>query len=71
MGGLSERGIACGIHYPVPLPLQQAYKRLGHARGDFPAAEKAADEIVSLPMYAELSDEMVDQVIEAVRQLAG
>jgi len=63
---LRERGIASGIHYPVPLHLQPAYQYLGHKKGDFPAAEMCAREIISLPMFAELTDEMVDEVAAAV-----
>lgn len=69
--GLGDRGIACGIHYPVPLHLQDAYKSLGHKRGDFPVTEKAADEIISLPMFAELTDNQVDTVVAAVKDIAG
>lgn len=64
---LQEQGIASGIHYPVPLHLQPAYDHMGHKRGDFPVAEKVTEEIVSLPMYPELTDEMVDEVAAAVR----
>jgi dTDP-4-amino-4,6-dideoxygalactose transaminase len=67
---LRERGIASGIHYPGPLHLQPAYEYLGHRRGDFPVGERCADEIISLPMFAELSDEMVDEVAAAVTELA-
>jgi len=63
---LGERGIAWGIHYPGPLHLQPAYEYLGHKKGDFPVGERCADEIISLPMFAELSDEMVDEVAAAV-----
>ena len=66
---LSERGIASGIHYPIPLHLQEAYKHLGIGKGTFPIAESSAEEIISLPMYAELTDEMVDEVIAAVREV--
>ena len=67
---LRERGIATGVHYPGPLHLQPAYEHLGHKKGDFPVAERCADEIISLPMFAELSDEMVDEVAAAVKELA-
>lgn len=66
---LSERGIASGIHYPIPLHLQEAYKHLGIGKGAFPIAESSAEEIISLPMYAELTDEMVDEVISAVKEV--
>jgi dTDP-4-amino-4,6-dideoxygalactose transaminase len=51
---LTEAGIRTGIHYPVPLHFQEAYKSLGYARGDFPASEEVASEILSLPMYPQL-----------------
>ena len=66
---LGKRGISAGIHYPVPLHLQAAYAHLGIERGTHPVAEAAADEIVSLPMYPELTDEMVDDVVGATREI--
>jgi dTDP-4-amino-4,6-dideoxygalactose transaminase len=51
---LNASGIRTGIHYPVPLHLQEAYKYLGHTRGDFPVAEAAASQVLSLPMYPQL-----------------
>jgi dTDP-4-amino-4,6-dideoxygalactose transaminase len=71
LDGLGERGIAAGIHYPVPLHLQKAYEYLGIKEGAFPVSEKAAKEIVSLPMYPELTDGMVDEVIAAVKDILG
>jgi dTDP-4-amino-4,6-dideoxygalactose transaminase len=59
---LKGKGIACGIHYPIPLHLTGAYQHLGYKRGDFPVAEAAAAEILSLPMYPELTDEMIECV---------
>ncbi len=67
---LWERGIASGIHYPVPLHLQPAYDYLEYEKGKFPVAERCAAEIISLPIFAELSDEMVDEVAAAVIELA-
>ncbi|MDH3197261.1 MAG: DegT/DnrJ/EryC1/StrS family aminotransferase [Candidatus Krumholzibacteria bacterium] len=63
---LREKGIASGIHYPVPLHMQEAYRHLGMTGGACPVAEKVVAEIVSLPMYPELTDEMVDEVAAAV-----
>ena len=59
---LSERGIATGIHYPTPVPLQPAYAHLGLKPGDFPVAEDVMSRCVSLPMFAELTDEQIDCV---------
>lgn len=64
---LQQQGISTGIHYPVPIHLQPAYRDLGYARGDFPVSERAAGRILSLPMYAELIAPMVRSVAEAVK----
>ncbi len=64
---LKEKGIASGIHYPFPLHLTGAYRHLGYKKGSFPVAEKLAEEIVSLPMYPELSEEQIEIVCEAIR----
>jgi dTDP-4-amino-4,6-dideoxygalactose transaminase len=63
---LNDRGVSTGIHYPIPVHLQGAFAHLGHQRGDFPLAEAAADEVLSLPMYAELTVEQQDTVIDAL-----
>lgn len=65
---LQERGIATGIHYPIPIHLQPAYADRGWNTGDFPEAEAQASEILSLPMFAELTSAQVEEVCEAVRQ---
>jgi dTDP-4-amino-4,6-dideoxygalactose transaminase len=59
---LNQNGIQTGLHYPLPLHLQKAYSHLGYKRGDFPIAEKYADEILSIPMYPEMTDEMIHYV---------
>ncbi len=66
MSSLGRQGISCGIHYPVPVHLQEAYAQLGHGRGSFPVAEKCADEFVSLPMFAELSTEQIEKVASEI-----
>jgi len=63
---LRERGIQTGIHYPVPIHLQKAYKNLGHRAGDFPVSESLAGRILSLPMYAELTEAQQDRVVDAL-----
>lgn len=63
---LKEKGVGAGIHYPIPLHLQPAYAHLGLKQGAFPVAEKVVASIVSLPMYAELTDAMVDEAAAAV-----
>jgi dTDP-4-amino-4,6-dideoxygalactose transaminase len=64
---LKEAGVATGVHYPMPLHLQPAYEFLGYRKGAFPATEKAAVEILSLPMYPELAAAQVSAVSEAIK----
>ena len=63
---LTRRNITTLIHYPIPIHLQKAYKELGHKQGNFPNTERAASEILSLPMFAELQPFQKRYVIEAV-----
>ena len=63
---LKEAGIGTGIHYPVPLHLQQAYRSFGYQPGDFPVTERAAAEIVSLPMFPQLTAEQQARVVAEV-----
>jgi len=56
---LAAKGVSCGIHYPVPVHLQEAYRDLGHCEGDFPVAERCAASFLSLPMYPELTQEQI------------
>jgi dTDP-4-amino-4,6-dideoxygalactose transaminase len=65
---LKTRGIEAGIHYPIPLHLQPVYKNLGYKRGDFPIAERVADEELSLPMYPEMTDAQMEQIVRAVKE---
>ena len=67
MAYLGEKGIACGIHYPVPVHLQKAYSFLGKGKGSFPVAEKCAEQYLSLPMFAELTDEQVAYVVQQIK----
>lgn len=60
---LAARGVQCGIHYPVPVHLQEAYAFLGHRRGSFPVAERCADELLSLPMFPELTAPQIERVV--------
>jgi dTDP-4-amino-4,6-dideoxygalactose transaminase len=64
---MGEHGVACGIHYPVPIHLQQAYAFLGHRRGDFPVSEAGADTFLSLPMFPELTDAQIETVATALK----
>jgi dTDP-4-amino-4,6-dideoxygalactose transaminase len=63
---LQNRGIATGIHYPIPVHLQKAYAGLGYKKGDFPISEAIADRLLSLPIYAEMRTEQVEEVVDAL-----
>ena len=67
MAFLKDNGIGTGIHYPIPLHLQKAYRALGYREGDFPVAERAAAEILSLPMYPQLKYAEQECVAEKVQ----
>jgi dTDP-4-amino-4,6-dideoxygalactose transaminase len=64
---LKGRGIGSLIHYPVPIHLQEAYRGLGYKKGDFPAAERAASEVLSLPLYPTLTEQEVVSVCAAIK----
>lgn len=63
---LNSKGIATGLHYPSPLHLLNAYKYLGYKAGDFPVAEKACNEILSIPIYAEMTDDQIEYVTNTI-----
>lgn len=63
---LKEQGIGSGIHYPIPLHLQKAYASLNYRREDLPVAERIAEEIVSVPMYPQLTAEQQTRVVEEI-----
>jgi dTDP-4-amino-4,6-dideoxygalactose transaminase len=65
---LTELGVQTGIHYPIPVHLQPAYRDLGYKAGDFPAAEQAAAEVLSLPMFPELTDAQIESIAGVLRQ---
>ena len=65
---LVERGVGCGIHYPVPVHLQPAYAFLGHKVGDFPVSETCGREFLSLPMFPELTATQIEWVVQVVRE---
>jgi len=64
---LGERGIGTQIHYPVPIHLQQSAEFLGYRKGDMPVTERVASEVLSLPMFAELTDGQLERVADSVR----
>lgn len=63
---LRERGVITAVHYPTPLHLQPAFSYMGHARGDFPMSERAAEEVMSLPIHPYMDKSMQDAIVEAV-----
>jgi dTDP-4-amino-4,6-dideoxygalactose transaminase len=65
---LAEMGVACGIHYPVPIHLQEAYRSLEYEIGEFPITERAAHQFISLPMFPELTSGQIEVVIKAVKE---
>src|SRR5438093_8435232 len=68
---LFEQGVETGVHYPIPLHLQPAYAWMGLSEGSFPVAERAAREVLSLPLYPEMTEDQVDRVCEALRDVLG
>jgi dTDP-4-amino-4,6-dideoxygalactose transaminase len=65
---LATHGVSTGIHYPIALPYLNAYKYLGHTQADFPESLKASSEILSLPMFPELTEEQVNYVADKIRE---
>ncbi|MCX5899980.1 MAG: DegT/DnrJ/EryC1/StrS family aminotransferase [Proteobacteria bacterium] len=70
MTALGDKGIATGIHYPVPLHLTGAYQHLGYKEGSFPVSERIARELVSLPMFPELNKEQIEYVVAGIKEFA-
>jgi dTDP-4-amino-4,6-dideoxygalactose transaminase len=64
---LESNSVGCALHYPLPLHRQKCYANLGYKEGDFPVAEKAARECLSLPIYPELTDKQVQRVIDVIK----
>jgi dTDP-4-amino-4,6-dideoxygalactose transaminase len=71
MDHLADMGVSCGIHYPVPVHRQQAYDFMGLGEGSFPASEKCARQLISLPMFPELTDEQIRMVTDALKRCLG
>jgi dTDP-4-amino-4,6-dideoxygalactose transaminase len=67
---LGKKGIQFGIHYPVPIHRQKAYHFLGYGIGAFPVAEMLAHELLSLPMFPELTRSQIDSVVYALKEAA-
>jgi dTDP-4-amino-4,6-dideoxygalactose transaminase len=68
---LSDAGVQTGVHYPIPVHLQPAYRDLGYAAGAFPVCERAAAEVLSLPMFPELTSDQIAQVALALTPRVG
>jgi dTDP-4-amino-4,6-dideoxygalactose transaminase len=68
---LDARGIGTGVYYPVPLHLQECFRSLGYARGDFPVAERLAEEVLALPVYPELGESRLRSVADAICEFYG
>jgi dTDP-4-amino-4,6-dideoxygalactose transaminase len=71
VGKLNAEGIGAGVHYPAPVHLTPAYRHLGHRRGDFPNAEQAADRILSLPLYPQITPEQQQRVVDTLADALG
>lgn len=69
--GLTERGIGCGVHYPIALPMLQAYSRFNHSAEEFPNSVRMSKQALSLPMYPELTKNQIDTVVSAVEEVLG
>ena len=65
---LDSKGVATGLHYPLPLHLQKAYEHLGYKKGAFPVTEHVADRLLSLPMFPELKPEQIEYVVQSIKQ---
>jgi len=71
MDALNAEGVQSGIHYPIPVHLLPAYADLGYKAGQFPHSERAAREVLSLPMFPEITTAQIDTVVHAVKKLAA
>ncbi len=66
---MKEKGVGCLIHYPIPLHLQEAYKDAGYKQGDFPVAEKIANEVLSLPMFPHMKKEQIEYASQSLKEI--
>ena len=68
---LTQKQIASGIYYPIPLHLQQAFDQLGYKDGDFPVSESTAQKILALPINPMMTDKQQEQIISAIVEFFG
>jgi len=68
---MKSRGVSTGIHYPIALPNLTAYKHLDNADQDFTEATRTSQEILSLPMFPEMTDDQIEYVADAIREYFG
>jgi len=68
---LKERGISAEIHYPMALPFIKAYQSMGHKPSEFPVAHRQTSRILSLPIYPELTSEMIQYITGNLKEVAG
>jgi len=68
---LRERSVGCAIYYPLPLHLQKCFECLGYAEGDFPVSEAAAKEVISIPVFGELTEEELNEVVQTIKDFYG
>ncbi|MFA4967885.1 MAG: DegT/DnrJ/EryC1/StrS family aminotransferase, partial [Candidatus Margulisiibacteriota bacterium] len=68
---LKMKGVGSMVYYPLSLHMQKAFAYLGHKKGDFPEAEKAQEEVLSLPIFPELSESEIDEVCSAIKKFYG